>query len=630
MSRISGAIARRQAGAAALTLLSGPDMAGHAVAGIATAGGAGVNVRLASGKLADLREADKDCGISGGAAIGCATRPDEASGSVLAGAPHRVGEVTLVFAGTITNRPDFRRNCEDIRDLSSGTAAGAVARLIAAEVSDGATPLQALQRVHAALRGNYAIAAIFDDAPGMVHLACGGHPLAVGYGQEDRDGYSDMFIGSSLGALSGLSSRIARLEDGDVAVVSRFGTLFFDAMGRDVERPAEVVARDRDASSSDRLSGRRLRDIHEQPEVLGRLAGAWRSSASLMPLLHDMPSRESVWVDRVLLIACGSSHNACLAARHWFESWAGVQADVELASEYRYREPILSGRELAIFVSRSDEAADVLAALAQVRQRVATCVALVNSPTSSLAEECGVFFPLHAGAEGGAGPAKTFAAQLFSLAALSLNLGRDRGWLSAERYEALSAELMSVPRKVADTLQCERDIRRRAEGLSRHARILVVGRGVCHAAALEAARHFRDAGYASAEGYAAGDVRDCAAAGLGGDVACIVLAPSGPLFRASMSSYLELEGCGGETLLISDTRLEHVPGALVIPRGPELLSCFTMLAALQLLAHYAAEAARRAGPAESSATVAATASPEGVACVELASGLRAAGTGFSQ
>jgi glucosamine--fructose-6-phosphate aminotransferase (isomerizing) len=593
MSLIVGAISASDAAKVVLTLMSVVERHKCDHGGFAFIGYSGGKARIAKGSVSNLCKTSEIYAVSGGAAIGHACRTVHATGLHRNIQPYRAGQVTLVFDGILTNCPVSGRGYDDISMKGSGSDPETIAELINAEVKYGATPLQAIRQVHAKLKGNYALAAMFDDAPGMIFLARNGYPLAIGYGAEDRDGCSDMFISSDASAVSTLARHIAYLEDKDVAIVSRVGTLIFDGEGRDVDRRTEPVSISGRSTGQGRHFSDMLRDIHEQPAVLGRLAEAWRAYATLKPLLHDIPSRESVWIDRVLLIACGYSYNACLTARHWFENWAGVQADVELASEYRYREPILSGRELAVFVSRTEESAEILATLGQIRQRVASCISLVNSPTSSLAQECGVFFPLLAGPESGANPVKTFTAQMFSLAALSINLGRDRNRLSAERYAELSAELMSLPRKVKQTLQCEPDIYRHAEAIPHQSRILMVGRGICYPMALEAAQTFRDVGYVYAEGFAAGELGGRITTDSRKNAACIVMAPSGPLFDKALSSYLELEGLSRQTLLLSDKRLENNPDALRLPRVPELLSCFTNRVALQLLACHGAQVASR-------------------------------------
>jgi glucosamine--fructose-6-phosphate aminotransferase (isomerizing) len=562
---------------------------GYDSAGIAVVNSDGIAVRRSKGPLRALRATHAASPVSGNIGIAHTRWATHGVPSERNAHPHCVGRVAVVHNGIVENSSKLRTELAAAgRAFASETDTEVIPHLIEVELARGASPLTAVQRAVSRLDGAYAIAVVFADEPNLMFAARHGSPLVIGYGEPAADGSLDMFVGSDATALAPLTRRISYLEEGDVAILSRVGALVFDRRGADVERAVADVSSAADACSMGAFPHFMLKEIHEQPAILARLNAAWHGGHADAPLRRGEIPGGVDRIDRIVLIACGTSHHAAMIAKYWFEHWTGLPAEAEIASEFRYREKALAGRELAVFISQSGETADTIAALTQVRGRVAARLAVVNVATSSMAREADHAIDIEAGPEIGVASTKAFTAQLFCLASLAIEIGRQRQFLSRDDARALIRDLEDVPRLVAETLALEPLIVRHARWLAPSNAALFMGRGVCYPIALEGALKLKEIGYVKTDGYAAGELKHGPIALVEDGYPVVALAPSGPLLEKTLSNCAEVEARGGSILLLTDAPQAGGRRVICLPRTRELLSCFTTVVALQLLSYHAA------------------------------------------
>lgn len=588
MCGIIGIISRTDVVPELLDGLERLEYRGYDSAGIAVTTGGGISVRRCVGRLSALRSKIAAEPVSGCMGIAHTRWATHGGPSAANAHPHRAGSVTVVHNGIIENFAELRANLEATgRVFSSETDTEVIPHLIDRGLAAGISPLAALRDVVGKLRGAYALAVLVDNVPGQIFVARQGSPLAIGYGETREDGTLDMYVGSDAIALAPLTTRISYLEDGDVAIVASVGALIFDSLGRDVERPVIEVGRDAGDATRGDFPHYMLKEIHQQPQVLAKICATWGRTDGSSPFRRIAFTVAPQSFDRIVLVACGTSYHAAMVAKYWLETWACMPAEVDIASEYRYRDKVFSGRELVVFISQSGETADTLAALRQVAGRVAMRLAVVNIATSSMAREADDVLEIHAGPEIGVASTKAYTAQLLVLAEFALSLGLERGSLQPDQFNFLKQELCSVPHLVTETLSLEPAIAAHARKVAAKDEALFVGRGVCYPAALEGALKLKEVAYINTDGYAAGELKHGPIALIEDRYPAIVLAPSGSLYEKTMSNCSEIEARGGWVLLLTDVIDTHRQ-QIRLPRTIEMLSCFTTAVALQLLAYHAA------------------------------------------
>ncbi len=560
---------------------------GYDSAGIATVNDGRLDRRRAMGKLINLSDLLVHEPLAGRAGIGHTRWATHGGPEVRNAHPHRAGRVAVVHNGIIEN---FRPLREELAAQGlvqdSDTDTEVVALLVNALLDDGLTPEAAVGATLKRLEGAYALLFLFEGEEDLLIAARKGSPLAVGHG----DG--EMFVGSDAIALAPLTDRITYLEEGDWAVVTRAGATIRDREGRLANRPARTIAADGGEATKDGHRHFMGKEIAEQPSRLtDALAHYLDGDAIRLPA----PGIDWKAIDRVTMVACGTASYATLVAKYWFEQVAGLPCDVDVASEFRYREPPIPPRTLALFVSQSGETADTLAALRFCRDRAAQVVSAVNVAESSIARESDLALPLLAGREIGVASTKAFSCQLAVLGLLALDAGRARGRLDEAALAARLADLRALPGLVNHALGLFEDAARVARALAEARDILFLGRGRMYPLALEGALKLKEISYIHAEAYASGELKHGPIALVDPTVPVIVMAPHDELFDKTVSNMHEVMARGGRVLLVTDRQGARAAGEgtwerLVLPDVAPLWAPILYAVPAQLLAYHTAVA----------------------------------------
>ncbi len=503
--------------------------------------------------------------------------------------PHATGEVALVHNGIIENfRPLREALTGRGRRFESDTDTEVVAHLLSEQVEAGQSPADAVKAVLPQLRGAFALAIAFRSHPDLLIGARLGSPLVVGYGE------GETYLGSDALALAPLTQKIAYLEEGDWVIVGREGAQIFDRENNPVER--EVTTSGVTAATIEKGNYRHFmqKEIFEQPTVVAQTLSSYirplEQTVALPQLDFDLAG-----IDRVTIVACGTSFYAGMVAKYWFETFARVPVDIDVASEFRYRDPVLQPGGLALFISQSGETADTLAALRHCKAHGQTIAVVVNVPTSSMAREADLLLPTHAGPEIGVASTKAFTCQLAVLAALAAHLALKKGKLDAAEEREIVRHLIEAPAALNAALNHDDDIAAMAHLIAPARDVLYLGRGPDYPLALEGALKLKEISYIHAEGYASGEMKHGPIALIDEAVPVIVLAPSGPLFEKTVSNMQEVMARGGKVVLISDAEGlteagEGCMATIEMPKVHPLIAPLVYAVPVQLLAYHVAVA----------------------------------------
>ncbi len=562
---------------------------GYDSAGIATIVDGGIARRRASGKLVNLGKVlaeDPLPGLVGIAHTRWATHGGPTTNNAH---PHATGEVALVHNGIIENFKPLR---EELlargRVLESETDTEIVAHLVSEQVEAGLDPVAAVKAVLPRLHGAFALAILFRSHPDMLIGARLGSPLVVGYG----DG--ETYLGSDALALAPLTQRISYLEEGDWVVLTRDGTQVYDVENNPVERP--IVNSGASGQLMDKGNHRHFmaKEIYEQPIVVAQTLRGYLQRLEEKVTL-PIPEFDLSAIRRVTIVACGTSYYAGMVAKYWFEQFARVAVDIDVASEFRYRAPVMEPGGLMIVISQSGETADTLAALRHAKAEGQTIAAVVNVPTSTMAREADLLLPTHAGPEIGVASTKAFTCQLAVLAALAANLAKAKGRMTPEEEKEIVLHLAEAPAALNDALSRDEAIEAMAGSVAGARDVLYLGRGTDYPLAMEGALKLKEISYIHAEGYAAGEMKHGPIALIDENVPVIVIAPSGPLFEKTVSNMQEVQARGGKVVLISDAEGiaaagENCLATIEMPRVHPLISPIVYAVPVQLLAYHVAVA----------------------------------------
>ena len=587
MCGIIGVLGKSEVSPVIVETLRRLEYRGYDSAGIATLDDGVITTRRAVGKLSELEKVLQARPVKGTAGIGHTRWATHGSATEANAHPHCAGPVAIVHNGIIEN---FRELREDLiakgANFASETDTEVVAQLCAHFIAEEMTPRDAVSATLSRLEGAFALAFLFEDENDLLIAARRGSPLAIGHG----DG--EMFIGSDAMALAPMTNKITYLEEGDWAVLTRAGAEIFDALGQSVERPIRLV--NVDHVMIDKGDHRHFmhKEIHEQPSVL-----AFALSHYLTPdrTAVKLPGAEIDFsqFDRLVLVACGTAHYACAVAKYWFEQIARIPVEIDVASEFRYREPPMKGREGVMFISQSGETADTLAALRYVKDKAASIVAIVNVAESSISREADFTLPIMAGPEISVASTKAFTCQLSVLGCLAILAGRQHGVVDSTEEKRLIDALMSAPRQVGEAIKTEGELELASRDLAKARDIMFLGRGSLFPLALEGALKLKELSYIHAEGFPSGELKHGPIALIDDSVPVVVFAPSGGLFEKTVSNMQEVMARGGKVLLITDEEgaaiaSEGVWRRIIMPKVDPFVAPIVYAIPAQLLAYHTA------------------------------------------
>jgi glucosamine--fructose-6-phosphate aminotransferase (isomerizing) len=559
---------------------------GYDSAGVAAVVDGKVERRRAKGKIKALEQELEAHPLAGQVGIGHTRWATHGAPTVRNAHPHRAGRVTLVHNGIIENYAELKAElAANGHTFESDTDTEIIAHLLEAELATGLSPLEALKVTLDRLTGAYALAILVEGEDRLVLGARRGSPLVVGYGN------GEMFLGSDALAVGPFTNRVAYLDEGDYVAIDGQGARIFDAAGKPVERPIAVIPAS--AAMVEKGAYRHFmeKEIHDQPEACQRTIAAYADPTTLKA--HMGGDVDWKQLERIQIVACGTSYIAGLVGKYLIEQMADLPVDVEVASEFRYRGPALRPRTLAIAMSQSGETADTLAALRYCQAKGLKSAAIVNAQGSTMAREVDVVWPIHCGPEIGVASTKAFTAQVCVLTAMAVAAARARGRIEAAEEARMVKLLLEAPRLVGESIGLEQAIRTIAADVAKARDVLYLGRGVMSALALEGALKLKEISYIHAEGYAAGELKHGPIALVDEYTPIVILAPSDSYFEKSASNMSEVIARGGQVIFITDPQgAKHAPaGAKVVVTAPAcdpLLSPLVYSAPIQLLAYHVA------------------------------------------
>jgi glucosamine--fructose-6-phosphate aminotransferase (isomerizing) len=559
---------------------------GYDSAGIAAVVGGKVERRRAQGKIKNLETVLAEQPLVAQNGIGHVRWATHGAPNVTNAHPHTAGRVTLVHNGIIENFAELKAELAAAgRTFESDTDTEVIAHLIDAELATGLEPLDAFKAALDRLTGAYALAVLIEDADNLILGARRGSPLVVGEGQ------GEMFLGSDALAVGPFTNRVIYLEEGDYVAIDHDSARIFDAAGGPVARPVKVVPASAVMMEKGNYRHFMEKEIHDQPEGCQRTISAYvdaLTARAAMPGDLDFKALE-----RIQIVACGTSYIAGVIGKYLIEQLADLPVDVEIASEFRYRQPALRPGSLVIAMSQSGETADTLAALRYCKAKGMKSAVVVNAQESTMAREVDVVWPIHCGPEIGVASTKAFTAQVSVMIALAVAAAKARGMIDAAEEQRMVKVMLEAPRLIAEAIGLEDALKEIAFDIAKARDVLFLGRGPMSALALEGALKLKEISYIHAEGYAAGELKHGPIALVDDQTPIIILAPYDSYFEKSASNMSEVMARGGQVVFITDPEgAKHAPaGARVVvtaPASDPLVSTLVMSAPIQLLAYHVA------------------------------------------
>jgi glucosamine--fructose-6-phosphate aminotransferase (isomerizing) len=561
---------------------------GYDSAGVATLEGKKLDRRRAEGKLKNLEKRLQDSPLNGHTGIGHTRWATHGKPTENNAHPHATERVAVVHNGIIENFRELREMLEKKGAVfKTQTDTEIVLHLVDNMLQNGLTPVEAVRAALSELRGAFALGFIFTGEDDLMIGARNGPPLAVGYG----DG--EMYLGSDAIALAPFTDTVAYLEDGDWVVLTRKGATIYDKTNAIVRR--EAIRHIGSSSLVDKANYRHFmaKEIHEQPEVVGHTLARYVDMAAERVVLPATLPFDFKDIQRISITACGTASYAGFIAKYWIERLSRIPVELDVASEFRYREAPLRKGDLAIFISQSGETADTLAALRYAKAQGAHTLSVVNVPTSTIARESETVVPTLAGPEIGVASTKAFTCQLMVLAALAVAAGKARGELSDADETRLVHGLIEIPRLMAAALATEVQIEKLARDIAKSRDVLYLGRGTSYPLALEGALKLKEISYIHAEGYAAGELKHGPIALIDENMPVVVIAPYDKVFEKTVSNMQEVAARGGKIILMTDAKgaAEATVESLVTIVMPEMGAMFAPMVyaiPVQLLAYHTA------------------------------------------
>ncbi len=561
---------------------------GYDSAGVATIVDGKLERRRAEGKLFNLEKRLSEEPLAGTVGIAHTRWATHGAPTEANAHPHFVDGVAVVYNGIIENFSELKDELiAEGATFSTQTDTEVVAQLVAKYRRDGLGRREAMHAMLRRVTGAYALAVIFEDDPSTIMAARSGPPLAIGYGR------GEMFLGSDAIALAPFTNEITYLVDGDWAVIGRDGAHIFGLDGNRVERPRQISSAA--AYLIDKGNHRHFmeKEIHEQPEAISHALSHYVDflAHTVRPIASAIDFAK---VPSLAISACGTAYLAGLVGKYWFERYARLPVEIDVASEFRYREIPLNPASAALFISQSGETADTLASLRYCKENGLKIGAVVNTRESSIARESDAVFPILAGPEIGVASTKAFTCQLAVLAALAVGAGRARGTISEAEEKALVRNLAEMPRIMAGVLNTiQPSIEQLSRELSKCKDVLYLGRGTSYPLAMEGALKLKEISYIHAEGYAAGELKHGPIALIDENMPVIVIAPHDRFFDKTVSNMQEVAARGGRIIFITDekgaaaSKLETM-ATIVLPNVDEIIAPMIYSLPIQLLAYHTA------------------------------------------
>ncbi len=560
---------------------------GYDSAGVATLVNGSIDRRRAEGKLLNLQLLLDQAPLPGDIGIGHTRWATHGVPNEVNAHPHVTGKVALVHNGIIENYRELREELIPLGYVfETETDTEAVAQLITRYMDDGHSPTDATARALARLEGAFALAIIFAGELDLMIGARRGSPLVVGWGE------NAMYLGSDALALASVTDRVSYLDEGDWVVLSQNDASVRNSDGEVIEPEVKLTALTGAMVGKGNHRHFMLKEIYEQPTVIGDTLNTFFNPASRTIQLPEMPF-DLAAVSKVTIVACGTSYLAGMVARYWFERVAGINVEIDIASEFRYRGASMPEGGLAVFISQSGETADTLAALRYARDHGNHTLAVVNVAESSMAREADALLQTHAGPEIGVASTKAFTCQLVTLACLVIAMARSRGAIDHEAEAHLSAAIAEVPARAAEVLNHDELLRELAHELAEARDILYIGRATSYPIALEGALKLKEISYIHAEGFAAGELKHGPIALIDEDVPVIVIAPSDDVFEKTASNMEEVIARGARVVFLSDEagigRLGDMAAATIqLPTVDPVVAPILYAIPVQLLAYHVA------------------------------------------
>ena len=587
MCGIVGILGNHEASPILLDALKRLEYRGYDSSGIATINDGVLERRREIGKLVNLADKLVHKPLKGKIGIGHTRWATHGSPTVANAHPQKTGKVAVVHNGIIENFKKLRDELiSDGAVFQSETDTETVAQLCMSFINNGDNPAIAAKKTLDRLEGAYALCFLFHDNDNLLIAARKGSPLAIGHGN------GEMFVGSDAIALAPMTNQVTYLEEGDLALITRESLEIYDFDGRAIERNRQTL----DLNAQNVAKGNHkhfmAKEIAEQPSVLAdaiqQNLNSARNKLEIPSLALDFRS-----INRITLVACGTAFLACNVAKYWFEKIARISIDLDVASEFRYREPPVEKNNLAIVVSQSGETADTLAALRYCNKNGMKTLGIVNVDESTISREASLALQIHAGPEIGVASTKAFTCQLTTLYFLAIKAAKDKGSINSKQEAKLIKSILQLPSMIVDALSLEAEIKQTAQDLSKASNAIFLGRGAMYPLASEGALKLKEISYIHAEGYASGELKHGPIALVDENMPVVVLAPRDELFEKTVSNMHEVMARGGKVLLITDAEgadeaQEGTWKTIIMPNIPNDLAPILYSIPVQLLAYHTA------------------------------------------
>ena len=587
MCGIVGILGNHEASPILLDALKRLEYRGYDSSGIATINDGVLERRREIGKLVNLADKLVHKPLKGKIGIGHTRWATHGSPTVANAHPQKTGKVAVVHNGIIENFKKLRDELiSDGAVFQSETDTETVAQLCMSFISNGDKPAIAAKKTLDRLEGAYALCFLFHDNDNLLIAARKGSPLAIGHGN------GEMFVGSDAIALAPMTNQVTYLEEGDLALITRESLEIFDIDGRAIERNRQTLDLNAQNVAKGNYKHFMAKEIAEQPSVLAdaiqQNLNSTRNKLEISNLELDFSS-----INRITLVACGTAFLACNVAKYWFEKIARISIDLDVASEFRYREPPVEKNNLAIVVSQSGETADTLAALRYCNKNGMKTLGIVNVDESTISREASLALQIHAGPEIGVASTKAFTCQLTTLYFLAIKAAKDKGSINSNQEAKLIKSILQLPSMIVDALSLEAEIKQTAQDLSKASNAIFLGRGAMYPLASEGALKLKEISYIHAEGYASGELKHGPIALVDENMPVVVLAPRDELFEKTVSNMHEVMARGGKVLLITDAEgadeaQEGTWKTIIMPNIPNDLAPILYSIPVQLLAYHTA------------------------------------------